>query len=554
MIVSRFEPRHGRKSSFAGCLNYALNGTNGKSPGRGELLTGFAVPSLSAAAGAMILEASTSTRCADPVVHTMISFGPGDDVDLPMMRADVARVLKAMGLSQHQHVAILHRDTEWQHVHIIANRVRRGKAVSLWRDFEAVERECTRINSERNWRVVRGHHNRKLIANLMKDNPDLKLAPARTKAERDDARNSHRPTERWGDSHGRAIHSHLAASATMEEFEARLAADGIGLKSQRQGVIFFSLATPEDKAFGCKGSDIALSKMTLDRIFSEPDRKALEDEAFATFEARVKRGEKGEADAVERKNANEAREKSEQEKLAPIHQNYRAEMERLRRLFLKRAARMRGWVRRLMRPRSEARMRAMAIIRERARGIWRSTYDVAVANLKARYTKELREARSLLALHRKRADQIAKKATAAAPAPVQNLQSTVAKSSSIQPKPAAPTPAARPDIVTSPFAAFASSKEHAAAFDEAIRTGTPWHHDWLNQTAQKAWALLLYCRNQLKHGRPLRHWQRQLYPLLHRQLDVLLKHLDLMARGNGKSVFRELMEIGSQVTQEFARG
>ena len=272
MIVSRLIPKRGGKGSFEASIRYAMHGTGCKNPGRGQVILARDLPSVSAAAAAMSLEATTSSRCVDPVMHTIMSYGPGDLVDIAMMRADVATVLTIMGLERHQHIAILHTDTEWKHLHVIANRVRLGKAVSLWRDFEAVERECTRLNAERGWCVVRGHHNKKMVADLLRNNPDLKLAPERTPEARDRARNAHRPPQRWGDLHGSAIHAHLAASASMDAFEARLAADGIGLKGQRQGMTFFSLAAPEDKALGCKGSDISLSKMTLERIFAGPNR------------------------------------------------------------------------------------------------------------------------------------------------------------------------------------------------------------------------------------------------------------------------------------------
>lgn len=129
--------------------------------GRGRLLAldNLASDGPQAAAAEMSVQAATSRRTTQPVMHLSISYGEGEDPTPDQMRADARRTLQALGLDRNQAVIIAHDDTENPHLHIMVNRVGTdGKAVSDSNSYARIEDTLRGIENERGWAAVEGRH------------------------------------------------------------------------------------------------------------------------------------------------------------------------------------------------------------------------------------------------------------------------------------------------------------------------------------------------------------------------------------------------------------
>ena len=128
------------------------------------------------------LTASQSERCKKPLYHLIISWDPHDMSDeqkkaIEEMEVDVKkldheavtneemivvakRMLKNLGLAEHQAVVARHRDRPHPHMHILVNRIHPVKCTA-WRgskDWGIIERTLRSLEREFGWREVPGRH------------------------------------------------------------------------------------------------------------------------------------------------------------------------------------------------------------------------------------------------------------------------------------------------------------------------------------------------------------------------------------------------------------
>lgn len=89
-------------------------------------------------------------RIQRPVYHCALSLSPGESFTDDTWRDISAKYLKAMGFSRNQYVLVRHTDTEHhEHVHIVANRVRRnGEAITDSWDFRRSEAILRQLEQE----------------------------------------------------------------------------------------------------------------------------------------------------------------------------------------------------------------------------------------------------------------------------------------------------------------------------------------------------------------------------------------------------------------------
>ncbi len=85
------------------------------------------------AAQLMRYAASENPRVEEPVYHFGLSLAAGEHLTREQWEDAAGRVLRRMGLADHQAVLIAHRDTEKEHVHIVVNRI--GDDGLAWRPF-----------------------------------------------------------------------------------------------------------------------------------------------------------------------------------------------------------------------------------------------------------------------------------------------------------------------------------------------------------------------------------------------------------------------------------
>ena len=87
-----------------------------------------------------------SKRVEQPVLHLSVRLAPGEYLDRTQL-IDIGRALaKDFGVSDNQYISILHKDTNEQHIHLVANRVGyNGKAVSTSNNFLTMDKFCRKL-------------------------------------------------------------------------------------------------------------------------------------------------------------------------------------------------------------------------------------------------------------------------------------------------------------------------------------------------------------------------------------------------------------------------
>ena len=128
------------------------------------------------------LTASQSERCKKPLYHLIISWDPNDMSDeqrktIKEMGGDIKkleaetvtneemtlvakRMLKDLGLEEHQAIVARHRDRPHPHMHILVNRVH-PVTCTAWRgskDYATIQRTLRSMERQFGWREVPGRH------------------------------------------------------------------------------------------------------------------------------------------------------------------------------------------------------------------------------------------------------------------------------------------------------------------------------------------------------------------------------------------------------------
>ena len=76
-----------------------------------------------------------SDKAIKPVFHAMLSLRPGESLSTSQWRSAVQKYLGDLGFDEGtQYVAVMHRDKDHEHVHIVANRIRLNNEFSMVKD------------------------------------------------------------------------------------------------------------------------------------------------------------------------------------------------------------------------------------------------------------------------------------------------------------------------------------------------------------------------------------------------------------------------------------
>ncbi len=62
-------------------------------------------------------------RLEKPVLHISLRLADGEQLDKKQLMELAEACARQMGFADNQYIAVLHRDTKGQHIHIVANRV-----------------------------------------------------------------------------------------------------------------------------------------------------------------------------------------------------------------------------------------------------------------------------------------------------------------------------------------------------------------------------------------------------------------------------------------------
>ncbi|GAC1599225.1 MAG: hypothetical protein NVS3B8_11790 [Chitinophagaceae bacterium] len=87
-----------------------------------------------------------NTKLSKPVLHITLSFAPGEQLPKHQLIEIVEDCAKDMGFEKNQFVAVHHKDTKHQHLHIVANRVGfEGKTLSDSNSYKSIAAHCRRM-------------------------------------------------------------------------------------------------------------------------------------------------------------------------------------------------------------------------------------------------------------------------------------------------------------------------------------------------------------------------------------------------------------------------
>jgi len=111
--------------SFKALVSYLQTGKDKLHPERVEWAECRNLPGddLDVAARVMAATSRLSDRVEKPVYHFSVSFALDDEVDREVMRKVADRVLRDLGLHEHQVVLVSHQDTAHRHLHFAVNTV-----------------------------------------------------------------------------------------------------------------------------------------------------------------------------------------------------------------------------------------------------------------------------------------------------------------------------------------------------------------------------------------------------------------------------------------------
>ena len=208
---------------FGPLASYLVSGRSGTETERVAWTAGRNLGTDDPALAAPLMQATArqSALVQTPVYHLTVSFNHEDRVTPAQMQSVADRVLRDLGLAEHQAMMVAHRDRAHAHVHVMVNRVHpdTGVAWERWKDRPKIERALRDEERALGLREVPG----RLHA--------TDREPSRT-----------RYAERIADpgfaDRLRSIAPELRASRTWDDLAANLAAHGLRVEGKGQGLVF----------------------------------------------------------------------------------------------------------------------------------------------------------------------------------------------------------------------------------------------------------------------------------------------------------------------------
>jgi hypothetical protein len=256
----------GAGATFEGGVTYA------SAPEKAAWVHLRGVTSVETAALEMEAVAALSTRCRDPVYHLIVAYAKHERPTREQVVNDAERLLKAIGMDDHQYVLAAHKDTDDFHAHVIANRVGPdGRANDLWRERIVRERVGAEIAAERGWDIVAGRHNRDIVQRIERLH-DLPAEPERRLSDGAYRRFRERGEPPWQDVARPYILDAVDRARDWNDLCQRLDAHGVVFKLVRRGERVQGLAFAEGfdrTAQGCAASriDARCALTALERRF-----------------------------------------------------------------------------------------------------------------------------------------------------------------------------------------------------------------------------------------------------------------------------------------------
>lgn len=114
--------------------------------------------SLQSAAAEMNAIAAQCRRAEDPVYHFLLSWPVVDEPQDEAIFSSARECLKQLGMTDHQYVTAIHRDTNHVHCHVAVNKVNpvSYRVAKLWNDFDTLHKTCRRLELKHQWMPTNG--------------------------------------------------------------------------------------------------------------------------------------------------------------------------------------------------------------------------------------------------------------------------------------------------------------------------------------------------------------------------------------------------------------
>ena len=91
----------------------------------------------------------SETTSTDTIVHATVSIEKQRELEWSRWKSIASEVTRELGLEQHAYVAVRHRDTDHDHIHIVASRVsEKGKVAAMDFDYYRVQEVMRRMERE----------------------------------------------------------------------------------------------------------------------------------------------------------------------------------------------------------------------------------------------------------------------------------------------------------------------------------------------------------------------------------------------------------------------
>ncbi|WP_298736103.1 relaxase/mobilization nuclease domain-containing protein [uncultured Chitinophaga sp.] len=184
--------------------------------------------------------AQLSKRVEKPVFHFSLRLAPGESLSKDKLMEMGRECANHFNVADNQYICILHKDTNEQHIHIVANRVGyNGKAAKTSKSFKRMAALCRRLEKQYNLQEVLS--------------PRAFLSPQERLLPRHDIRKEKLRTD---------IRQTLEQVNSYQSFEQKMQALGYKVIKGR-GISFI-----DDKKVKTKGSEVGFSLTKIEQILS----------------------------------------------------------------------------------------------------------------------------------------------------------------------------------------------------------------------------------------------------------------------------------------------
>ena len=234
--------------SFRGCLNYCLHDKLQNQDGQAAVKNRAEVLVYHKCYGndKELIQQFEDVRLLNqkvskPVLHITLSLAPGERLGRDKLAEIIEECAKDFGFAANQYVAVGHRDTDHQHLHIVANRIGLdGRTVSDSNSYKKMASFCRRMEVKFS------------LAQVLSPKPFL------PREQRQLPRLDQRK-ERLKES----IQASLAASKSFDQFEERMKAEGY------QVLKGCGISFTDTKGVKVKGSEVGFSLFRIHRLLEQ---------------------------------------------------------------------------------------------------------------------------------------------------------------------------------------------------------------------------------------------------------------------------------------------